>query len=84
MMGAMTLKRVSRRRSEVGRVSSVGGLLSLRPRCFPATMRNRVFLSDLIKRAYESQPMAANPNLASSRTRWIIFFVSTDRSRLVK
>ncbi len=84
MTGAITLKRVSRSRSEVGRVSSVGGLLSFRPRCFPAIMRNRVFSSGLIKRVYESQPMADSPNLASVRTRSIIFFVSTERSRLVK
>src|SRR6185503_14345987 len=38
--GAITLKRVSRRRSEVGRTSSEGGLLRFRPRNFPAMIRN--------------------------------------------
>ena len=34
--GAMTLNRVSRRRSDVGRTSSDGGLFRFRPRNFPA------------------------------------------------
>src|SRR5258705_9819084 len=38
--GAITLKRVSRRRSEVGRTSSEGGLLRFRPRNLPAMIRN--------------------------------------------
>src|SRR5258707_9829568 len=37
--GARILKSVSRRRSEVGRVSNDGGLFSLRPRYFPAMIR---------------------------------------------
>src|SRR5258706_12819689 len=37
--GARILKSVSRRRSEVGRVSNDGGLFSLRPRYFPAIIR---------------------------------------------
>src|SRR5258705_12909934 len=40
MRGAITLKRVSRRRSEVGRTSSEGGLFRFRPRNFPAMIRN--------------------------------------------
>src|SRR2546423_4629378 len=39
MRGAMTLKRVSRRRSEVGRTCIDGGLRRTRPRYFPAMIR---------------------------------------------
>src|SRR6185295_6111916 len=43
--GAITLKRVSRRRSEVGRTSREGGLLRFRPRYLPAIIRKRKFSS---------------------------------------
>ena len=36
------LNKVSRRRSDVGRVPSDGGLLSFRPRNLPAMMRNEI------------------------------------------
>src|SRR5207302_5216049 len=41
ILGARILKSVSRKRSEVGRVCSEGGLFSFRPRNWPATIRNQ-------------------------------------------
>src|SRR6266850_7336099 len=65
MRGEMTLKRVSRRRSEVGRTSSDGGLFKFRPRYVP-----EIILT--------SHPTLASPKRLAFDTYLIILAVSAD------
>src|SRR5687768_3618454 len=93
--GAITLKRVSRRRSEVGRTSSEGGLFRFRPLYLPAITRmilNEASCGSLSQRwlvrsadhsllVLSSQQLRPTLQLCQCRTRLLCahFPVSVDR-----